>query len=100
MAFPIIAAGLGAITTVPALVATEVIDNAVSVIENVTDVFHHSFDENYKTRRLALEISKNYTTSLKDINGSIIIDQGQYGRERLEQIERLIQATLNQNKFR
>lgn len=100
MGFPIVAIGGGALAVAGALAVTELAENVVSVVENVTDVFHHSFDENYKTRRLALEISKNYTTSLKDVNGSIINDTGQYGRERLEQIERLIQATLNQNKFR
>lgn len=92
--FEIVAGG----ALVPSLVIAEVVETGTNIIENFSEIDDNMFNQNYMRKRLALELSKNYTTGLKDVNGSIIPQKE--SSERLEQIERLIQATLNQNKFR
>lgn len=98
MAFPVVVGALGAIATVPALVLTEVVENGVSIVEGIAQIDDKLFTQNYMRKRLALELSRNYTTDTKNINGSIIPET--FSKDRSEQIERLTQATLNQNKFR
>lgn len=82
----------------PSLVVAEFVETGTNILENVSDIDNNMFNQNYMRKRLSLELSKNYTTSLKDVNGSIIPQK--QSSERLEQIEKLIQATLNQGKFK
>lgn len=83
---------------IPSLIVAEFVEIGTNIVENVSDIDDNMFNQNYMRKRLALELSKNYTTSLKDVNGSIIPQK--QSSERLEQIEKLIQATLNQGKFK
>lgn len=92
--FEIVAGGV----LLPSLVIAEFVETGTNIVENVSDIDDNMFNQNYMRKRLALELSKNYTTSLKDVNGSIIPQK--QSSERLEQIEKLIQATLNQGKFK
>lgn len=92
--FPIAVAGV----LLPSLVVAEFVEVGTEIIDNFSEIDNNVFNQNYMRKRLSLELSKNYTTSLKDINGSVIPTQENVGN--LEQIERLIQATLIQSKFR
>lgn len=92
--FPIAVAGV----LLPSLVVAEFVELGTNIIENFSDIDNNVFNQNYMRKRLSLELSKNYTTSLKDVNGSVIPTKENVGN--LQQIERLIQATINQSKFR
>ena len=78
----------------------EVLKNYTDVVENINDIQESAFHQQYLSKRLALELSKNYTTSTKDLDGSIIPSSFSTANGRSNQIERLIQSTLNQTKFR
>ena len=78
----------------------EVLKNYTDVAENLNNIQDTAFQQQYYSKRLALELSKNYTTSMKDLDGSLIPNSFSSANGRSNQIERLIQSTLNQNKFR
>ena len=78
----------------------EVLKNYTDVAENLNNIQDSAFHQQYCSKRLALELSKNYTTSMKDLDGSLIPNSFSSANGRSNQIERLIQSTLNQNKFR
>lgn len=82
------------------LVDGEVLKNYTDVVENINNIQDNAFHQQYLSKRLALELSKNYTTSTKDLDGSIIPSSFSTSNGRSNQIERLIQSTLNQVKFR
>lgn len=77
----------------------EVIKNYTDVVENIANTHNTSFSQNYCTKRLSLELSRNYTTDTKNLEGSILPNLT-VNNSRLDQIERLINATLNQSKYR
>ncbi len=77
----------------------EVIKNYTDVVENIANTYNTSFSQNYCTKRLSLELSRNYTTDTKNLEGSILPNLT-VNNSRLDQIERLINATLNQSKYR
>lgn len=83
---------------VKSVVVGEAEKNWTDLIRNIGDIKHTQFMENFRSKELTLMISRNYTTDTKNLTGSILpeIPNG----NRIEQIERLIQATLNQSKFR
>lgn len=93
--FPIVAGVGGAVST---LVVSNVVSSASELVLDYSIIMKNQFDENYMIKRLSLELSKNYTTGLKDVNGSVIPQN--LGVERLQQIERLIEVMLNQPKFK
>lgn len=74
------------------------IQKGADVAKKVAEADNVLYMQTYYNKRLALEMTKIYTTGTKDVNGSVI-PQANSG-DRSEQISRLIQATLNQNKFR
>lgn len=76
----------------------ELAKNWTSVIENASNVYNNTFMHNFRTKELALMISRNMTTDTKNLSGSIMPEN--LNDKKIEQIERLIQATLNQGKFR
>lgn len=78
----------------------EVLKNYTDVVENINNLHDSSFHQQYLSKRLALELSKNYTTSTKDLDGSVIPSSFSTANGRSNQIERLIQSTLNQTKYR
>lgn len=74
------------------------IQKGADVAKKVAEADNVLYMQTYHSKRLALELAKVYTTGTKDVNGSVIpqVNTG----DRNEQIDRLIQATLNQGKFR
>lgn len=76
----------------------EIARNWSDVIENTSNIRNNHFMQNFRTKELSLMISRNYTTDTKNITGSIMPEN--LNDKKIEQVERLIQATLNQNKFR
>ena len=76
----------------------EIARNWSDVMENTSNIRNNHFMQNFRTKELALMISRNYTTDTKNITGSIMPEN--LNDKKIEQVERLIQATLNQNKFR
>lgn len=74
--------------------------NYTDVAENLNNVQDNAFTQQYFAKRLSLELAKNYTTSMKDLDGSLIPKSFSSLDGRSDQIERLIHSTLNQTKFR
>lgn len=93
----------GAVTGAVMKVVEKSIDGEMAknwsyVVKNISNVYNNHFMQNFRTKELALMISRNYTTDTKNISGSIMPEN--LNDKKIEQIERLIQATLNQTKFR
>lgn len=78
----------------------EVLKNYTDVAENLNNIQDIAFHQQYLSKRLALELAKNYTTSMKDLDGSLIPKSFSSLDARSNQIERLIHSTLNQTKYR
>lgn len=95
---PAIIAGGALAEFVSKVIGGEVGRNWTDVVENVSNVRNNHFMQNFRTKELSLMISRNYTTDTKNITGSIMPEN--LNDKKIEQIERLIQVTLNQGKFR
>lgn len=58
-----------------------------------------AFDQNYKVKRLALELSNNYTTSAKNVTGSVIPEaKAKTTTFQSSRLEELVDALYNQTR--
>lgn len=79
---------------------------AVGFVKKGTDMalqyaqaYDIAFDQNYKVKRLALELSNNYTTSAKNVKGSIVPDVPFKNTSlQSKRIEELIDSLYNQTR--
>ena len=91
---PAVVGGVGAI------VGSFVASNVTSVLDDIANIKDSAYEQQYQSKELALRLSSNYTTSTKDLDGYVIPNSFSMSNSRSNQIERLIQSTLNQTKFR
>lgn len=91
---PAVVGGVGAIA------GSFVASNVTSVLDDIANIKDSAYEQQYQSKELALRLSSNYTTSTKDLDGSLIPNSFSMSNSRSNQIERLIQSTLNQTKYR
>lgn len=95
---PAIIAGGALADVIGGLVVAEVASKTVDIFEGIGTLYDQHFMHNFRTKELTLMISRNMTTDTKNLSGSIMPEN--LNDKKIEQIERLIQVTLNQGKFR